>query len=956
MHSLRRSSRKLHLKNPHHIPPIATVSPHLTYIWSLHAHLRTHNNSHAILANGIPSSQRVLRDLPPSGYIYGPFGKYYGEVIKQNVKQAVDGYWGKSMLRIWSMMKSQAWAAQAARVVDENGKVGTLERIMVDLRTEFDAEEQRKQNSKGMRAISIDEGIQCSPKPEVGVGKDKSGSRSDLELSCPLDRAQYLADTTAPTCYSKRLPLWALQLDSAPSKRFLADINPSSIIPSSTSNPFHSRLFVQEPAYPNSHLLTLYYNIVLSHPILSRKIYDDRRRLFNGSPPDLVSTPLRKLRLSPFEYNFHAALRRHIWKAKQGVDKFAGQESRASMRSQLETWSWDYWKGLAEGEIKPNGQQRFSGYGGENVWRFRPQKRSIVTQRTKAVGVQKAHGSDQIQTWTKGSHLVDSEVVQGHSLVSQSRGISPSRYPTISLPVLSEQNVNPSLKQNDILNMHVEESGGNGPVVGSSACEHPIGALATGNPMIPNKEEFLHLLDTTQGKVRLSSTADTDRETDGTAGEYQGRLEPKKKKGFSELSEALGELISQKPESTYSSLKTFPVNLAKFSPPLLSNKRKAGEYLTPVVAMVKRNKEKPKSERKHDEGKLRVTNLPQQTYDLRLESIPKTQQRAISLNPKGFVSIMPTTHYEGSNPLVQPVPTSVMPASLINHPQIKESESPKAFLLSSEELLASPGPNPRLNPSPTITGLNPPPPSPEPIHLQSFEASQPATSTQPLVYQSSSIAAAEPDMQQRPSLDPNATLPPSTTWAIRTGFFDTPDDASWVYINTQTLDLPSPTDPNHVTHTYLDQVRGRVKKVLKPAKAIGVGVRNGSGGGGGGSNDSVGRVDDTDVIPEVDYMLKLEKELERVQKKIRRVNANNWASRYKQPKIVSSQTALAEKEVASEGKKEGTDGSNSRVGNLQEQVGDYATTKRGPKWGSGKCIFRHKTSGGRSKGEGGKLP
>ena len=238
---------------------------------------------------------------------------------------------------------------------------------------------------------------------------------------------------------------------------------------------------------------------------------------------------------------------------------------------------------------------------------------------------------------------------------------------------------------------------------------------------------------------------------------------------------------------------------------------------------------------------------------------------------------------------------------------------------------------------------------------------QPATSSQSHISHSSSITVAKPE-QQRPSFEPSATLPPSTIWAIRTGFFDTPDDASWVYINTQTLNLPGPTDPNHVAHTYLSQIKDRVKRALKPTRAIGVSVPNGRDGsavaglgaaGSEGDDDGVGPVDETDAIPEADYMLELEKELERVQNKIQNVCANNWASRYKQPKVVSSRTELVEKELASKGKEEGI--SSGDVGKSQEErAGNHAATKGGSEWGAGRYIFKHKTKG-LSKGKGQKL-
>lgn len=914
------------------------------------------------------------------GYLYGPFGKYYGETIKQNVKLAVDGYWGKSMLRVWSMMKSQAWAAHAARKTDENDKVYALEKIKEGLRAELDSEELGRQSPGD---IFIDEDMEVSSKPEASVGKDRSGARSDLELSCSLDQAQHLLATTAPIHYSKRFPLWTQGLS--------ANISSPSIIQSSTPNLFHSHPLAQEPAYPNSHLLTLYYNIILNHPILSRKTYDERKRLFNGSPPDLVSTPLRRLRLSPFEYNFHAVLRRHIWKAKQGVDRLAGWKDRPRMHNELETWSWDNWKGLAEREIKPNGQPRFSGYGGEDIRSFRPQKRSVITHETKTVGAQREHSSERVHTLTKGSHLVDSQTVQGHLLENQPPDSSALRDSTIALPVILEQNIDPSLKQKDMPNIHVEESEGNESAVDFTACEYST-TLATNNPIVPNKEKFLHMLNSTQHKVKQASMIDTSRETNGktvVAGECQGRLELKKKKGFNELSEALGELLSQKSRST---LQTFPVNLTKYSPPLASNRGRAGGYSAPATTMEERNNEKPNSDqaRKHSEVKLRVTNMPQQTSHLRPEPISKTQKRVVPLDLKDPVSItMPTTLQEDSNPPEQPVLPSIMLASLITHLQTEELESPKPFPLSSETIWARPNPDPRLNYPPSsplsklspkeiestllsnqfahveapladtftsrpsnITRLDSSLTSPGPIHMESAETSQCTTSSQPHASHSSSIAVAEAEVQQQPSLIPNATLPSTTTWAIRTGFFDTADDASWVYINTQTLNLLSPTDPNHVAHTYLDQIRDRVKRVLKPTRTIGVSVENCRNRS---ASSSVSVSDDGDImpvgegdIPEADHMFELEKELEGVQDKIQRTYAGNRNSRYKQPKVVSNRTELTEKELASKGKEEGT-GGGEVGGSLEEHAGNYAATKHGSEWGAGKYIFKHKWSKGKGR-------
>ena len=654
------------------------------------------------------------------GYLYGPFGKYYVEIIKRNVKQAADGYWGKSMLRIWSMMKSQAWAA------NENDNVGTLERIKEGLRTELDEKELGRQSFE-------DGSLQASLKPEARVS-NRSETRLGLELSYPLAQAQHSPDNTAPIHYSNSLPLWTLHLTNAPSKGFLAGISSSSKTPSTTSNPFHSSLFVQEPAYPNSHLLTLYYNTTLDHPILSRRIYDERRRLFNGSPPDLVSTPLRKLRLSPFEYNFHAAIRRHIWKAKQGVRVLTEQKGGPDI---LETWSWDYWKGLAEREIKPNGQPRFFGYKGEDIWHFRPQMCSTVTQRAKAAGAQKEHSSERIQTQTEESHLVDSEAVQGRSLESRPRENLALRDPTISLPAPPE-------------NSHLN---------------YPPSSFPS-SPSLP----------------KLSSEA--------------------------------------------------------IEPTLLSN-------------------------------------------------------------------------------------------------QLGRVEAPLADTFI-------------IDPSSATTHLNPLM-SPKPIH----KTSQPAISPQPHVSNFSSTSVARPEVQQLSFLDPNATLPPSTIWAIRTGFFDTPNDASWLYVNTQTLNIPGPTDPNHIEHTYLDQIRDRVKKTLKLTKAIGVSVgncRNGPGDAGvasstgGDDGGGVGPVDKTDVIPEADYILELEKELERAQKKIQRACARNWALRYRQPRVVSSQT-----ETTSGGKDEGT-GTSGGIGKSQtEQVGNRSATRHGSEWGAGKYIFKHRTKKGKRR-------
>ncbi|RPB21713.1 hypothetical protein L211DRAFT_869744 [Terfezia boudieri ATCC MYA-4762] len=419
--------------------PIAITSPLLTYIWSLHQHYREHNNllaklhceKNAAFANAL-NVHRTERRPQPGDFkysLYGPFGKHYGQIVKLHAWKGAEMYWGECMLRIWNLVKYQAWAAQQGEKrmgIDERRlreeeeraweEVDMFGEMRKNLKKEIDtgggwasvpggtAEnldwERKFKSSNPTRGteFSSDEASaytdKSAPGPSVSteatVEGDADSSGSSLAEGPELlpSWAQPFVDRD-PT-YSQNLnysdlPSWAIPvIKSSPQES--PPSSTSSNIPLSLYSPFHQHhttpaldVTPMESTYPASHILILYHHVLTNHPTLSQATHDSRTLPFLRGPPDLISTSLRHLRFNSFDFFFRAALRRHIGKARWGLDAVKEKEDDSKTRKGVineeepEKWGrWSQWEEMVvEGEISPPGLGRFRGYMGQKLWRLK---------------------------------------------------------------------------------------------------------------------------------------------------------------------------------------------------------------------------------------------------------------------------------------------------------------------------------------------------------------------------------------------------------------------------------------------------------------------------------------------------------------------------------------------------------------------------------------------------------
>ncbi|KAF8427776.1 hypothetical protein EV426DRAFT_367377 [Tirmania nivea] len=408
--------------------PIAITSPLLTYIWSSHQHYREHNThltklhgaKNAAFANAL-SVPRYERRPQPGDFkysLYGPFGKHYGQLVRLHAWKGAEIYWGECMLRIWGLVKSQAWAAQRdekrmGKLREEEERaweaVDMLGEIRKNLKEEILAggerdsvqggatESEFSNLTRGMEFSSDGDSAHTdtsaagpSGNGEVIVEEDADSSESSVEEGPEPLPSWVQAFVRAALTYNQKLnyndlPSWAIPVvNSLPQEP--SPIKTSSDIPLSLYSPFHQHhtTLVLDPtpvesAYPASHTLVLYHHVLTRHPTLSQEAHDGRTLPFLRGPPDVMSTPLRNLRFNSFDFLFRASLRRHIGKARRGLDavKEQGEESKARRENvdekEPEKWGrWSQWeKMVVEGEISPPGLGRFRGYMGQKLWRLK---------------------------------------------------------------------------------------------------------------------------------------------------------------------------------------------------------------------------------------------------------------------------------------------------------------------------------------------------------------------------------------------------------------------------------------------------------------------------------------------------------------------------------------------------------------------------------------------------------
>jgi len=344
------------------------------------------------------------------------------------------------MLRIWSLVKSQAWAAQRdeermGRLREEEERawevVDMMGEMRENLRGEVDAGD-GQDSVRGGAAEGLDWGREAeSSSPTRGMGFSPDGASGHIDTSAARPSGNRDAtveeDADSPGSSLREgpepLPSWVQPLvDRGPTNSQNLNYNdfPSWIIPvinsiaqeppaSKTSSniplslysPFHQHhtalvldLTPVESAYPASHTLILYHHVLTNHPTLSQAAHDTRTAPFLRGPPDVISTPLRNLRFNPFDFLFRAALRRHIGKARRGLDAVKEQEEEGKERrenmngEEPEKWGrWSQWEEMVtEGEISPPGLGRFRGYMGQKLWRLKnPGKKyycaPIITQQ-----------------------------------------------------------------------------------------------------------------------------------------------------------------------------------------------------------------------------------------------------------------------------------------------------------------------------------------------------------------------------------------------------------------------------------------------------------------------------------------------------------------------------------------------------------------------------------------------
>jgi len=225
---------------------------------------------------------------------------------------------------------------------------------------------------------------------EVTVVEDTDSSESFLEeIPEPLPSWVRPFVDPAPTYTSNLnlndLPSWAIPvINSLPQEPPPSKI--SSNTPLSLYSPFHQHhtALVLDPtpvesAYTVSHALRLYHNVLSRHSTLSQEAHDSRTIPFLRGPPDAIATSIRNLRFNSLDFLFHTALRRHIGKARRGLDAVKEQErvNKAKVENmnegEPEKWGrWGYWEEMiAEGEISPPGLGRFRGYMGQKIWQLK---------------------------------------------------------------------------------------------------------------------------------------------------------------------------------------------------------------------------------------------------------------------------------------------------------------------------------------------------------------------------------------------------------------------------------------------------------------------------------------------------------------------------------------------------------------------------------------------------------
>lgn len=391
--------------------PIAVTSPLLTCIWSLHQHYREHNTEltklhgakSAAFANAlsVPSTERRPQPGDFKYSLYGPFGKHYGRIVKLHAWKGAEVYWGECMLKIWGLVKYQAWAAQRdeerkdkeRRLREEEESVWEAVDMLGEMKKNIQVEAGASDGRDSVRGGAVEslgcEGESTNAAQEMDFSSDGVPADTDTNATGPSDSGEVTVEEDADSCSlgegPEALPSWAqpfvdlLPQAPPPSKT-------SSNIPFSIYSPFHQHhtMLVLDPipvesAYPACHTLVLYHYVLTTHPILSQEAQDSRILPFLRGPPDLISTPLRNLRFNSFDFLFRATLRRHIGKARRGLAAITeqGNESNAIKEKvneeEPEKWGrWNQWEEMVlEGEISPPGLGRFRGYMGQKLWRLK---------------------------------------------------------------------------------------------------------------------------------------------------------------------------------------------------------------------------------------------------------------------------------------------------------------------------------------------------------------------------------------------------------------------------------------------------------------------------------------------------------------------------------------------------------------------------------------------------------